>query len=242
LTLNASKTKAMLFGSYQKLSRADPLSVTIRNIPLETVDSFKYLGLHFDSTLSWNNHVDHITKSVVKYIGLFYRIRKYLSKESLTILHNSLILPRIDYCDVVWGNCNINLQNRIERLQVRSARAILRVPIRTSSDFLRTKMGWEILKKRRDYHVSIAVYKCITGLAPASMCNHFTLVGDSHSHKTRSNTFGKIRPMRPARESGRRSFQYRGALNWNKLNNSITRSLPITVNGFKSQFQLHKVK
>ena len=121
-----------IYGSHFKLCKATPPpppNVFIRDTHIEIVPSFKYLGLHFDQYLSWNFHVDQITKSVTKYIGLFCRIRKYLSQESLKILHNSILLPRIDYCDVVWGNCSKYLRDRIERLQTRSARAILRVPV-----------------------------------------------------------------------------------------------------------------
>ena len=238
LTLNASKTKAMLFGSHFKLNKAGPLNVRIKNTPIETVSSFKYLGLHFDQTLSWNIHVDHITKSVVKYIGLFYRIRKYLSQESLTILHNSLVLPRIDYCDGVWGNCSKFLRDKIDRLQNRSARAILRLPVRTSSEYLRKKMGWDTLEQRRNYHLSVTVFKCLSGLAPPVLCNnYFTLVVNSHSINTRSSAQGKIRPIKPLLEYGKRSFQYRGALTWNKLDNSIISPLPVNTSTFKSRYQ-----
>ena len=146
LTLNASKTKAMLFGSHFKLCKATPLNVFIRDTPVEIVPSFKYLGLHFDQYLSWNLHVDQITKSVTKYTGLFYRIKKYLSQESFKIVYNSILLPRIYYCDVVWGNCSKYLRDRIERLQTRSARAILRVPVRTNSSISAKKWVGKLWK------------------------------------------------------------------------------------------------
>ena len=237
LTLNTSKTKAMLFGSHFKLSNASPLNVFIRDTPLEAVPSFKYLGLNFDQHLSWNLHVDHVTKSVSKYIGLFYRIRKYLSQESLKILHNSLLLPRIDYCDIVWGNCGEGLRGRIERLQLRSARAILRVPVRTSSEYLRKKMGWDTLEQRRNYHLNISVFKCLTGLAPPTLCNFFTLVKDSHTKNTRSSRLGHIRPIKPALEYGKRTFTYRGALAWNQLNSAIKHPMPANTSAFRSKYQ-----
>ena len=62
------------------------------------------------------------------------------------------------------------------------------------------------------YHLNLSVFKCLSGLAPPSMCNYFTLVSDSHKLNTRSSTLGKIRPMKPSLEYGRCSFQYREAL------------------------------
>ena len=50
--LNVTKTKIMLVGTYQRLNAADSLSVTADNTSLERVDTFKYLGVTMDETLS----------------------------------------------------------------------------------------------------------------------------------------------------------------------------------------------
>ena len=105
LTLNASKTKTCFLDLILS-SAKPPLNFLLEIHMLTIVPSFKYLGLHFDQYLSWNLHVDQITKSVTKYIVFVYRTRKYLSQESLKILHNSILFPKIDCCDVVWGNCS----------------------------------------------------------------------------------------------------------------------------------------
>ena len=117
--------------------------------------------------------------------------------------------------------CGKYLRDRIERVQTRSARAILRVPVRTNCEYLCQKMGWKTLEERRNYHLNLSVFKCLSGLAPPSMCNYFTLVSDSHKLNTRSSTLGKIRPMKPSLEYGKRSFQYRGGLAWNNLHSAI---------------------
>ena len=82
-------------------------------------------------------------------------------------------------------------------------------------------MGWKTLEERRSYHSNLSVFKCLSGLAPPSMGNYFTLVSDSHKLNTRSSTLGKIRPIKPSLEYGRRSFQYRGGLVWNNLHSAI---------------------
>ena len=97
-------------------------------------------------------------------------------------------------------------------------------------------MGWETLEKRREYHLNLSVFKCLSGLVPNALCNVFTLVGDSHSLFTRSSAHGKIRPIRPSLEYGKRSFQYRGALSWNQLRDSVTSPLPTSTGVFKCKY------
>ena len=96
-------------------------------------------------------------------------------------------------------------------------------PERTNTEYLLKKKKKKKKKKgggvgklwkeeHRNYHLIVSVFKCLSELDPPSMCNYFTLVSDSHKLNTRSCTLGKIRPMKPSLEYGRRSFQYREAL------------------------------
>ena len=46
----------------------------------------KYLGILVDSSLSWNTHVDNLTKTNSRAIGVMYKIRYYVNH---TILMHS---------------------------------------------------------------------------------------------------------------------------------------------------------
>jgi hypothetical protein len=58
-------------------------------------------------------------------IYLLSKIKKYLNLESRQLFYSGYILPLIDYCCVVWGNCSNEGLNRILKLQKRTARFIL---------------------------------------------------------------------------------------------------------------------
>jgi hypothetical protein len=58
-------------------------------------------------------------------IYLLSKIKKYLNLESRQLFYSGHILPLIDYCCVVWGNCSNEGLNRILKLQKRIARLIL---------------------------------------------------------------------------------------------------------------------
>ena len=65
LTLNANKTKSMLFGTQAKLGRGENnLHVQIDNTPIDNVSQFKYLGVLLDPSLTWNHHIDGLVKKL----------------------------------------------------------------------------------------------------------------------------------------------------------------------------------
>lgn len=212
----------------------------------QNVNHCKYLGLILDQTMKWEYHVNQICLTVSKYIGLFYRIRELLSAEYLNKLYKALILPRTSYCDVVCGNCNKKLQDRIEPLQNRAGRAILKVPVRTPSSLIRDKLGWNSLYHRRRNNLCLAVYKCLSGNVPESLHGIFTTLRNKHTLNTRGCTNGNISLIvKPRTEAGRRTFIFRGTQIWNALpantKNHFQLAYQISKNG-SNQFQFHSFR
>ena len=204
---------------------------------MENVSKCKYLGLTLDPKICWEPHINQICCNVSKYIGLLYRIREWLSADQLNTIYKALVLPRLSYCDIVWGNCNYTLQNRIERLQNRAGRAILRVPVRTPSSFIRDRLGWKLLSDRRHDNLCITVFKCLAGLVPEGLNDVFTLIRNNHGHNTRGSSHGNIAlNFKPRTEAGRRSFLFRGAKAWNSLQSDLKYPIPTSTSIFKNRF------
>ena len=64
------------------------------------------MGILIDNNLSWKAHTNHITKIVSKYNGIIRKVCPFLNKESLHTLYNTLVLPYLTYCTLVWGDKN----------------------------------------------------------------------------------------------------------------------------------------
>ena len=65
LTLNVKKTKSMLIGTHQKLSRTQSkLNISKRGEHLDNVDQFKYLGISLDPSLLWSFHIDKLISKI----------------------------------------------------------------------------------------------------------------------------------------------------------------------------------
>ena len=83
LLLNLKETEFMVFGMQQRLCRQaiDGIDVTLGGESVRCCDAFKYLGAILDSSLSLNQHIDHVKKKVSKILGIFSRARPSLTIE-----------------------------------------------------------------------------------------------------------------------------------------------------------------
>ena len=118
LSLNVGKTKFMVFHSIRKVVRYPVL--VINNTPIERVTNFNYLGLQLSNDLNWDKHKCVISLKLTKTIGVLNRLRYEYPEEILLTLYNTLILPHLNYCILLWG---ANTGN-IHKLQKKALRII----------------------------------------------------------------------------------------------------------------------
>ncbi|PFX12690.1 putative RNA-directed DNA polymerase from transposon BS [Stylophora pistillata] len=64
LLVNYDKTNVMLFGSKQRLARSQGLSLFLFGNLLELSNTVKYLGLIFDASMNWHEHINSISNKV----------------------------------------------------------------------------------------------------------------------------------------------------------------------------------
>ena len=76
LSVNASKTNYMILGTPHMVSRLDELgtNVTLDDTNLERVKHTKFLGMLIDDCLSWKNHIDCVSKTISRNIGVMNKL------------------------------------------------------------------------------------------------------------------------------------------------------------------------
>lgn len=129
MDLNVSKCKSMRI-SRNKLPSPDYF---LKDTLLESVESYKYLGVHITNNLSWARQIEYVTSNANRMLG--YLKRNFsLSPSSLKKqLYITYVRPRLEYASSVWDPGYVTLSNKIEAVQNRSARFILSNYHRTSS-------------------------------------------------------------------------------------------------------------
>ena len=101
---------------------------------LEWVDTFKYLGITINQNMTWSDHIESLVSRANRRIGLLRRVKHLLPHHARITLYNTLILPILDYADIVWGDKdNITLMNMLQIVQNKAAKTILDLPMYASS-------------------------------------------------------------------------------------------------------------
>jgi hypothetical protein len=239
LTLNIKKTKLMLFGTRQALPNFKNISLIYGNETIEKVDKYKYLGVTFDSNLSWNDHVNYLSCNISKRIGVIRRVKQYLPCKTVKMLAQALVFPHFDYCSSVWANFSAYHFNELQILHNRLARVLLSADIRTPVVNMMEELDWDKLDCRWDYQLLILTFKCLHYIAPEYLSSNFTFVHSTHSKCTRSQTQNRLVVPIWKTSSGKRTFLYRGSVLWNKLPSEIRTNFDsMTLNEFKKAIAL----
>ena len=171
LSLNADKSEFMFIGSRQRLQSVKDdihnVTVTINGTNIKQVNECKHLGVIIDNTLSWNQQIDQVRKKSLKGMFMLKKCKSnFISKDILNMVYNAIVLPHLEYCNVVWGNCGISIAKRLQIIQTRAARIICGAPWDTSSTIVLDQLNWKPLSHRHQYNVSIWIYKILNNLVP----------------------------------------------------------------------------
>jgi len=70
---------------------------------IDRVTSFKLLGLHIDSSLSWANHISIITQKASSRLYFLKQLKRAgLASNHLLHFYIAVIRPVLEYCAPVW--------------------------------------------------------------------------------------------------------------------------------------------
>ena len=196
IKMSIEKTKIMLIGSRQKLNRISEsekyIKLLIDNTPIEQISNTKLLGIHIDSSLTWDVQVSHLKKIVIYKLFLLKRIRHFLPKHTRILFYNFYIMPYLEYCCSIWGNCSKENINIIVKLQKRAARLILDADFFTPSANLFKELIWIPFSNIVKYHQVSLVYKCIHKISPEYLHDMFSIKLDSKRYNLRSSNTGRL--------------------------------------------------
>ena len=116
MTLNASKTKEMIFSRSRTALPEHPV-LSLDNIIIETVPKMRLLGVIFDPKLTFEEHIIKVACGVSQKIGILRKCWQIYRENALVLkCFYSFILPFFEYCSVIWmsaADVHLNSLNRV---------------------------------------------------------------------------------------------------------------------------------
>lgn len=222
LPLNESKTKVMLITGKRLNAKLSPEEkqlkiVTSNNEMLEQVDSSRLLGLELDSELTFETHVNYLSKKISQRTGILNKIKSCLPLDQRLLFYNSLIKPIMNYASVVWHTCSKDSMQRILRLQKRAARIVLDAEPRSSSVRLFNKLRWLPFYNEAKIAKCSIMYKRTQRTVPEYLIDSLVMNSDVHSRNTRYAKCNFSCPKYNRITEGGRSFTVSAVQLWNNL-------------------------
>ena len=208
------------------------------NFEIKRVKHTKYLGLIVDDTLTWEKHIEYISTKINRNIGILKRTQNFLPKSSLITLYKTLIEPYFRYCNIVWGQCNETLKDKLQSLQNKAVRTIAGQSYKyTNHNGLLKEFGWLSVRNLINLDMGVFMYKTQNGMAPEEFNQLFVPVGNIHGCLTRSAQNGNLQLPKIKLKCAQGSISYSGAKLWNSIPPVIRKAESIV--SFKEKYKDH---
>ena len=227
----------MLSGSKTMLSSFSDFTFSAGEDQVNRVSSLNYLGVVLDEKWKWKMHVNSLLQKLGHRLSVFNRIYHMLDEKSLTAYFNGLVLPYLDYADVVWGD-QPGLTTQMKQLQSfqnRIAKKISKGKM-TSAEAL-TSLQWVPLHVRRFGHRCCLVQDAMKGEIP----EHFDVFKSTMSQQHGYNTQNGYMPVisKPRTEWGKNKTYYKAITDWASMPIELKKLMPKKIFKYKlKQFLL----
>ena len=104
---------------------ASPGMLDIGGSPVRRVETYKILGVHLSSDLTWNVHIEYIMKKASKRLYALRSLKKAgVQPSDLVGIYCALIRSVLEYAAPVWSGLPVYLSDVLEAVRRRTMRII----------------------------------------------------------------------------------------------------------------------
>jgi len=197
------------------------INININGNIINFVEYIKYLGVIIDSRLSWLSHIDFLYNKLIKYCGIFYKIRDFLPNRCLHTLYYSFIHSNLQYGVELYANASYNKLDKLCKLNNKLIRILFNKPCRTRVSELYCSVKSMPIPMLQDFKLLLFVFKCLRNpsLLPDIFISNFYFSHQCHPYPLK-NTYNLFVP-RFNTTLGLNSTSYKCCRLWNALPNDI---------------------
>lgn len=185
LSLNITKTKFMTV-SLSKLSDYNLQNLVIHNCgnymnssceckSIEKVNNYKYLGIVFDTRMTWELHINLLTKKLRQYFFAFKQLREILDSNEIKLVYYGYIQSILTFGNIAWGGAHTSVILPLFVAQKKILKIAFKKPLRYPTSCLFEECS--VFSIKQLYVKSLLIH---------IFCNYQTLYSEvSHSYNTR---------------------------------------------------------
>ena len=224
MDFNVKKCKLMRITKKKMPFRSD---LQLNNNTLEETSEFCDLGLVTTSMLSWNAHVDKISSKANKILGLIKRTCRGLTDvTTLRTLYCTLVRSQLEYCTVVWSPYTARNVDKLERIQRRATKFILKTDVEYDTRIERLNLL--SLKDRRFLLDVLFFYKALNGYINLDVSSYIQFYSNSEGYSLRGRDELILKKNYARTDTFKFSFFNRIVDSWNVLPLSVRQASSIS--------------
>ena len=234
LTLHLGKSTYTIFQSTKRSENPYEEYFSLNGTKIYRTECTKYLGLYIDDKLSWKNHVNELNNNLIKYTGIFHRIRNLIPPKMATQLYHAFISSKLSYGIEVYG---MTKKSTIKPLQVMQNRILKILHFKNQRYPTQTLYSDLNLLKINEMHmhqVAVLIYKHSKDMLPPIFDKIFNPdIGRCPRSLNRRNML--FTTTSSNRAHGTLLFNNYCCKLWNQIPNNIKHSM--SINTFKGQIK-----
>ena len=231
-----AKQNFMILGTPHMTSTKarEELNVILDNTALERVKFTKFLGVLIDECLTWKNHINCISKTISRNIGVMNKLKHYIPYRILHTLYCTLIIsPYLSYGILIWGNTCKSYLDKLVKLQKWAIRVISNSHYRCHTAPLFAKCNFLTVTDMYSLELGVFMYKFCTNDLPSAFKEYFHKRSSIHNYQTRH--VNDLNLTNNKKSFSDHSIRTCGPIFWNSLPTAIKDSK--SVNHFRNQFK-----
>jgi ribonuclease P/MRP protein subunit RPP40 len=196
---------------------------------LAHVTKEKDVGVIFNSSFNFSNHIRAMTAKANSRVGILRRSFSSLSSYSLKLLYKSIVRPILEYCSSIWFPALVGEIKEIEKVQRRATKLVPSLKNKSYPERLKALDLTSLLYRRKRCDI-IQVYRIVHKINNLDFNSFFK----RSTNTTRGHNW-KLEKPRALTSIRQNSFSNRVVNAWNSLPESAVNST--SLNAFKTALE-----
>jgi hypothetical protein len=201
-------------------------NIQFQDVNLKRMSSCRYLGVIIDEKLKWIEHIEHVYSKLIKFVGIFYKLRNKLPSHILKNIYFAFVHPHILYGIEIYGNTCPTYLDKLNKLNNKLLRILQNKPITTPIHELYKNYDTLPIASLHLQQILLFVHKVkyTPNLLPEVFDKYFVTNEFVHNYETRSQN--KLHMCSVNSSFGSRSLAYKGCHLFNRLPLSLQGHMP----------------